>query len=238
MSTRRWLVTGANRGIGFGITTSLLVKGHQVIAVCRSPETATNLQKLVEQYKNSIKIQQCAITDEQSVINLAKRLSAENVKLNGLINNAGILDRTRDGDHIKITDFDPNVIREAIEVNLLGAMQVTKHLIPFLESKSPHPPVIVNMSSEMGSIGNTSSGYYGYRISKTSLNMFNKVLSNERPDICCVVTCPGWVKTDMGGPDALITLDESCSKMVQLFEGLTLKDTSKFLKYTGNQVPW
>lgn len=100
--------------------------------------------------------------------------------------------------------------------------------------------VIVNMSSLMGSIADASTGSYAYRMSKAALNMATKLMSNELKDdgVVSIVLHPGWVQTDMGGPNGTLNTETSCSQMVQTILGLNASSQGKFLRYDGSELPW
>lgn len=99
---------------------------------------------------------------------------------------------------------------------------------------------IVNMSSLMGSIDDAGTGCYAYRMSKAALNMATKLMSNELKDdkIVSIVLHPGWVQTDMGGPNGTLDIDTSCGKMVQTIFGLNESSQGKFLQYDGKELRW
>ncbi len=99
---------------------------------------------------------------------------------------------------------------------------------------------VVNISSGMGSIAQSSGGSYSYRTSKAALNMLSKVLSADlRPKgIACIAMHPGWVKTDMGGSHASLSPEESVSSMISVIEGLELSDSGRFLQWDGAELPW
>lgn len=99
---------------------------------------------------------------------------------------------------------------------------------------------IINMSSLMGSIDDAGTGCYAYRMSKVALNMATKLMSGELKDdkIVCIVLHPGWVQTDMGGPNGTLDTETSCSKMVQTIFGLNESSQGKFIQYDGKLLPW
>ncbi|MGA7934379.1 MAG: SDR family NAD(P)-dependent oxidoreductase, partial [Kovacikia sp.] len=146
-----YLVTGANRGIGYEYCRQLQARGESVIAVCRT--ASKELKQLGVQIEEGIDI-----ISDASVADLRTRLG--NTAIDGLINNAGILKR------VTLENLDLDSIRQQFEVNALGALRVTHALLPKLKPNSK----IVLMTSRMGSIGdNTSGSSYGYRMSKVAL---------------------------------------------------------------------
>lgn len=220
------LVTGANRGIGLELVKQLKAQGHQVIGTARKPAQATELQAL------GARVLQLDVTDGASVTAMADALEGQPIDL--LINNAGIGGHTADS--FEDTEFDQ--IGLTFDVNSLGPMRVTQALLPnVLASKQKK---VVHISSIMGSIETNQGGYYGYRASKTALNMLNKSLALELQDrgVTAVVLHPGWVKTRMGGPGAAITTDVSVTGLLTVIAGLGTADTGRFLDYQGNELPW
>ncbi len=200
--------------------------GWQVIATARTPETATELNSL------GVRVVALDVTDAASVERLARDLGDQPIEL--LINNAGIFPRVST---LAETDFDD--VARTLEVNTIGPMRVTRALLPNLRRGGGKR--IVSVTSGLGSIANNDSGrYYGYRESKAALNMFNRSLAVELGDegFTCIVMSPGWVRTDMGGPNAKIAPTESITGMRKVIDGLTPADTGSFWNYDGEKLPW
>jgi NAD(P)-dependent dehydrogenase (short-subunit alcohol dehydrogenase family) len=220
------LITGANRGIGLEMARQLEARGMHVIGTARKPADAEALKA------TGARVEQLDVTDADSIAALAKRL--EGVKIDMLVNNAGIAGHIAGS--FEETDFTQ--IERTFAVNTLGPMRVTQALLPNLEAG--RHKTVVQISSRMGSIGQNSGGYYGYRASKTALNMMNSSLALELGSrgFTCVVMHPGWVKTDMGGEGADITPEESVKGLLDVFAGLTPEDNGKFYNYQGEEIPW
>ena len=220
---KTYLVTGANRGIGYEYCRQLQARGDRVIAVCRtsSPELAA----LKIQIEPGIEV-----TSAESVAALGQRLS--DTAIDVLINNAGILRR------VTLENLDFDSIREQFEVNAIGALRVTQALLPRLRSGSK----IILMTSRMGSIGdNTSGSSYGYRMSKVALSMAGKSLAHDlKPrGIAVAILHPGLVQTRMtnftpGG----ISPEESVRGLLQRIEQLTLATSGTFWHANGEVLPW
>ncbi|WP_088889497.1 SDR family oxidoreductase [Leptolyngbya ohadii] len=218
-----YLITGANRGIGYEYCRQLQARGETVIAVCRT--ASQELQQLGIQLEEGIDI-----TSDASVANLRNRLGNQTIDV--LINNAGILKR------VTLEELDIDCIREQFEVNALGALRVTHALLPNLKAGSK----IVLMTSRMGSIGdNTSGSSYGYRMSKVALSMAGKSLSHDlKPrGIAVAILHPGLVQTRMtnftrGG----ITPEESVQGLLARIDELTLENTGTFWHANGEMLPW
>ncbi|MFK7975037.1 MAG: SDR family oxidoreductase [Halioglobus sp.] len=220
------LITGANRGIGLEFVKQLQAQGYNVIGTARKPQKAADLKK------TGAKVLQLDVTDSASVSSLADALKGQPIDL--LINNAGV--SGHDAPTFKDTDFDK--IAFTFDVNSLGPMRVTQALLDnVLMSKQKR---VVHISSIMGSIEKNWGGSYGYRASKTALNMFNSSLAIEigKQGVTSVVLHPGWVKTDMGGASAQVETVDSVAGMVKVISGLTLADSGRFVDFQGVELPW
>ena len=225
------LITGANRGIGLGLTERFAHFGHEVVACCRNPDGARELWEVESESRGRVKIKQLDITQQADVDKLAADMRGETIDI--LLNNAGMLP---DFDS-SIKELSIDALERSFEVNTIGPIRVVKGFLANLEKSSS--PIIANISSKVGSIADNSSGRgYAYRSSKTALNMLNTCLDIELQKICCVVIHPGWVKTDMGGQAAPTDILESSESLTHLITRLDLKDSGRFLDYQGNDIPW
>jgi len=220
------LITGANRGIGLEYARQLSDRGYTVIGTARDTASADELEVLAD------RVEQLDVTDPESVADLATRLKG--VPIDILINNAGIFER---GD-VTIDTVDYDMMERTFAVNTLGPLRVTQALLPNL--RAGKRKMIISMSSGLGSIDRSNGRWYAYRASKTALNQFNKIWSVELgPEgFICTVLHPGWVQTDMGGPDATYTPDESVSGLVEVIEGLGPDDNGRFYDFKGESIPW
>jgi len=220
------LITGANRGIGLEYARQLSDRGYTVIGTARDTASADELEVLAD------RVEQLDVTDPESVADLATRLKG--VPIDILINNAGIFER---GD-VNIDTVDYDMMERTFAVNTLGPLRVTQALLPNL--RAGKRKMIISMSSGLGSIDRSNGRWYAYRASKTALNQFNKIWSVELgPEgFICTVLHPGWVQTDMGGPDATYTPDESVSGLVEVIEGLGPDDNGRFYDFKGESIPW
>ena len=223
---RTVLVTGANRGLGPEFARQYKEAGWQVIGTARNPDAAEELRAL------GVRIVQLDVASQDSVDGLAAALEGEPIDL--LINNAGIFPRVSKIDEIDFGDYE-----RTLAVNTIGPVRVTRALLPNL--RQGELKMIAGLSSNLGSIAeNTRGTFYGYRESKAALNMFTKTLAAEfGPEgFTCVVLTPGWVQTDMGGPDAPLQPSESVSGMRAALAKLTPEDNGTFWSYDGSQMPW
>ena len=230
------LITGANRGIGLALTGELLKAGHEVLAATRKPEKARDLWKLREEHGASLEVLQMDVTSDESIEAEALNVGATKRGLDVLVNNAAVF--PEEGDE-SIFDMKIEHFREAFETNVLGVIRVTRAFVPLLEKGTN--PRIVNISSGAGSVS-AKDDYrcYAYAASKAALNMVTRGLAAEfRPrGICVVAMTPGWVKTDMGGPNAPLRPEESARAIARTITTLTMEKTSLFLERTGGEVAY
>jgi NAD(P)-dependent dehydrogenase (short-subunit alcohol dehydrogenase family) len=220
------LITGANRGLGLEFARQYGAAGWQVIGTARRPEAATDLNAL------EVQVMQLDVTDQESVDRLANDL--ENTPVDLLINNAGIFPRVGG-----LAEADFVAVERTLAVNTIGPMRVTRAMLPNLQRG--HSKQIVSITSGLGSIAdNTNGRFYGYRESKAALNMFTRSLAAElrKEGFTCIVMSPGWVQTDMGGPNATLKPAQSISGMRAVIARLTPEDTGTFWNHDGEQVPW
>jgi len=220
------LVTGANRGIGLEYARQLADKGYRVIGTARDPEKATELAAIAD------RVEALDVSDAASVAALAARLDGEAIDI--LVNNAGVFDR---GD-VSIDKVDFAQMEQTFAVNSLGPLRVIQALLPNL--RKGERKLIVNMSSQLGSISGSTGTWYAYRTSKAALNQITRTLSVElgKEGFVCVVVHPGWVRTDMGGSAATYSPEESVSGLVGLIEELGPADNGHFYDFQGKVIPW
>jgi NAD(P)-dependent dehydrogenase (short-subunit alcohol dehydrogenase family) len=220
------VITGANRGLGLEFSRQFAAAGATVIATARRPEDADDLRKL------GVRVEQLDVADSASVKQFRERIGDLPVDI--LINNAGI------GSWLyRLEEVDADALERYFQVNTLGPLRVTQALLPSLRRGAGK--TVVNITSDLASLArNTRGGAYGYRESKAALNMFTRTLAAElRPEeFICVVISPGWVRTDMGGPQAAQSPSESIAGIIRVLRGLTPKDSGKFLDYRGEELPW
>ena len=216
------VVTGANRGIGLEIARILAERGETVFAVCR--RSTPELDALSVQVLDEVDV-----SDGQSVDSLGDRLRGETLDL--LINNAGILNSGA------LDNLDWDSIRRQFEVNTLGPLRVTVALLPLMRSGSK----VGIVSSRVGSLAdNTSGGMYGYRISKTAVNMVGVNLAHDLKGrgIAVFVLHPGYVRTGMTGGSGNTDADTAAHGLIERMDTLTLTDTGSFWHAEGYALPW
>jgi NAD(P)-dependent dehydrogenase (short-subunit alcohol dehydrogenase family) len=228
------LITGANRGIGLEYARQLAERGDRVFAACRRPNEAEALNDLKSQYGDQVSIIALEVTEPDSIAASYAAVNAQTDALDLLINNAAIA--TADGG---LGNFDVEVMKSTLIVNAIGPMLVIEQYLSLLEAGAQ--PKIVNISSGAGSIGRRNSvGSYSYGASKAALNFYTRNLSFavRDADVIAISLNPGWVRTDMGGPNANIEVEESVSNGLAVIDSLTLDDSGEFFDYTGDSIPW
>ena len=236
------LITGANRGLGLEFTRQYLKDGWDVYAFCRQPNEAAELGVIVSQSNGKLHLRPMDIDNEKEIEAAAKEL--KNLPLDLLINNAGIADGYGRGIYEMKEDPDIQIYNfvfweEMMRINTLAPAKI---IGAFLENiRAGKQKKIANLSSGLGSIANLSlAGKYGYCASKAGLNMVSKGLSEwlKSENIIVISLSPGWTKTDMGGPEATNSAEESVSGMRHVISGLTLEETGRFWNFDGEELPW
>jgi NAD(P)-dependent dehydrogenase (short-subunit alcohol dehydrogenase family) len=228
------LITGANRGIGLEFAKQYIESGWRVFACCRNPDQATPLKQLASMHANSLSLHKLDASDFDEIDRLSTELADQDIDL--LLNNAAVFLDTHDNE---LGSMDYEAWIYSLRVNSMAPLKMTEAFINQV-SRSTQKKVI-NITSKMGSIAdNTSGGYYLYRSSKTALNMVTRNLSIDLMPhgIMTATLHPGWVQTDMGGPNALITAGSSVAGMRRVIEQLTLADSGKFYAYNGKEIAW
>jgi len=225
------LITGASRGIGLALARELVSHGNRVFAGCRKPGSAAGLSALEAKHPDLLSVVTLDVDSDSSVAAAAKAVIAKNPALDALVNNAAVF--PEEGNE-SILDMDLAHFRAAFETNVLGVIRVTRAFLPLLE-KAKNPRV-VNISSGAGSISDkTDFGYYAYSASKAALNMVTRAMAAEfKPrGIAFAAVSPGWVRTEMGGPNAPLTPEESARSLANTIAKLSMKETSAFLDRDG-----
>jgi NAD(P)-dependent dehydrogenase (short-subunit alcohol dehydrogenase family) len=206
------LITGASRGIGLEIGKQLLSRGWTVLFTARNMLIGRPIvNELRKQYKTAW-FHQLDVTSRESIRDLVDYVMEEHSGLDVLINNAGIyLDENQ-----TTLDVDIEDLRKTMETNVYGPLLLTRALLPALK-KSDNPRVI-NVSSTMGQLTGMGGGSPAYRISKAALNALSIVQSHDLASAGIRVNTmhPGWVRTEMGGPNAPKSLAEGADTAVWL----------------------
>lgn len=226
------LITGANRGIGLEFSRQYAVDGWRVFACARHPEKSDALNTLAAEFPQQITVHKLEVGDHAQIEKLARSLANESIDL--LLNNAGIYTSCHKDDNI-----DQEAWMHAFLVNTIAPLKMAQAFAPQIARGSQKK--IITISSKMGSIAdNSGGGSYIYRSSKAAVNMVVKSLAIDLKSagVTAVVLHPGWVKTDMGGLNALISTEQSVSGMRHVISQLTRADSGKFIAYDGQTIPW
>ena len=227
------LITGASRGLGFEFASQYAAEEWRVFAACRNPAAATKLQHLAQDKEGALKVIAMDVTNAESVREAAGQLKDDAIDV--LINSAGIAGPPGQ----RAGNIDYESWAHVFAVNTMGPMRV-------LESFSDHVArserrLVVTITSGMGSLAdNTSGGSIAYRSSKAAVNMVMRSAAIDLAPrgITCVLLNPGWVRTDMGGPKAPLSPQESVSAMRRRIETFGPNQTGKFYNYDGREYPW
>ncbi len=228
------LITGANRGIGLEFAKQYADDGWRVFACCRDPAGADVLNRLAGQHPQRISIHALDVVNHQQIEQLAHTLGGQPIDL--LINNAGVYPAEQ-VDAFGATDYP--VWAHAFAVNTMAPLKMGEAF--FRHVCKSQLKTIITITSKMGSIAdNRGGGSYIYRSSKAAVNIVMKSLSIdfEQNQIIAVLLHPGWVRTDMGGPNGLITAEQSVTGMRRVIASLKLDDSGKFIAFDGQIVPW
>jgi NAD(P)-dependent dehydrogenase (short-subunit alcohol dehydrogenase family) len=189
------LVTGANRGIGREVVRQLAQAGFTAILGARDPDKGKAAAAQLRGQGLGVEFRRIDVADAQSVNALGEDLASDFGRLDVLVNNAAVhYDTWQSG-----VDADLEVVREALETNVIGAWRTAQACLPLLR-RSPHGR-LVNVSSGAGSLAGMGAGAPAYSVSKAALNAMTRILAAELRDDGLLVNavCPGWVATDMGG---------------------------------------
>ncbi len=215
------VVTGANRGIGLELVKQLLDRGDDVIGVCRRSSDALRSS-------GARVIDGIDVSNGDDVARLRQMLSGQRIDV--LINNAGLLLRDRFG------EIDYDAMLRQYEVNTLGPLRVSEALSDNLEKGSK----IAIVTSRVGSIDdNGSGGNWGYRASKTAVNMVGVNLTHELGPrgIAVALLHPGLVATDMTGNTGIEPAD-SARGLIERIDALNMENTGSFWHAEGYELPW
>ena len=227
------LISGANRGLGLEFCRQYAKARWRVLACCRQPKQACELQQLAVQHQN-VQIYSLDVTDFSQIDCLSIQLSKETIDV--LINNAGIFgDKAEQG----FGKLDYQAWTQVLTVNVQAPMKMAEAF--FNQVQRSEMKLIVVISSLMGSIAdNGSGGTILYRSSKAALNAAMRSLAIELKSLLIGVLIfhPGWVRTDMGGANGLIDAPESINGMRAEIEQFSLEKTGQFIKYDGSAMPW
>lgn len=241
-------VQGASRGIGFELVAQLLRRqpDGRVIATCRRPADAAELQALKSEYPERLRLIELDVQKESTIAAAAEAVAGETKELQLILNVAGVLHGAGFSPEKKLGHVQPESLRHAFEVNAFGPLLVAKHFHGFL--RHGRPSVFASLSARVGSISdNRLGGWYAYRGSKAAQNMFTKNISIElarvAPHAIVVGLHPGTVDTDLSKPfqhnvpeKQLLPPRESVAALLQVIESLDREDSGKIFDFRGKEI--
>jgi len=223
------VIVGVSRGLGLEFATQYLADGWRVVGTVRHESDAAPLRKLGI---NDVFI--LDVRNEDDFEEFAAALKKRGIVPNVIIHNAGVNIRPN------VTFAETNFAdwEHTLGVNVVGAVGTARYLVPLLATGTEAKAVF--LSSELGSITQCFGGMLPYRASKAALNMLVKSLSIEQAPrkVVCLALHPGWVKTDMGGPEAPLEAPDSIRQMRATIANATMADNGAYLDYRGEKLPF
>jgi NAD(P)-dependent dehydrogenase (short-subunit alcohol dehydrogenase family) len=227
------LITGASRGLGLEFCRQYAGAGWKVLACCRDPDGASALRELSARHP-AVSVHRLDLERFGHIDALARELAGEPIDI--LLNNAGIYG---DSGRNRLGAMDYELWAKVLRINTLAPVKMSEALLPQIQRGSRR--LIVAVTSLMGSMAdNTSGGAIMYRSAKAALNAAMKSLSIDlrSQGIGVLLLHPGWVRTDMGGPNAPTPPEESVAGMRRVIEAFTPGDSGRFLNFRGEELPW
>ncbi|MBL1257392.1 SDR family oxidoreductase [Methylocystis sp. Sn-Cys] len=226
-----WFIAGASRGIGLELARQLALRGARVTASVRSENGRAALQEALAPLGDRGQI---LIFDTRDAAQIHAAAAEVSEPIDALVANAGAYGPQRQS----TLDMDFDGVLDLVNVNTLGPLRVIQAFLPLL--RQGERPRIAVMSSVLGSMALEGTFNVGYRLSKAGLNKIVQCLSDDlKPEGVAVISMhPGWVRTDMGGPDAPVGVEESAAGIIGVVERLTLADTRRFVDYKGAEIDW
>jgi NAD(P)-dependent dehydrogenase (short-subunit alcohol dehydrogenase family) len=230
------LITGAYRGLGYETCRQLAELGYRVVLTARKQDAGIAAAQALQQKGLDAAFHYLDVTDEDSIQQLAEFIRSQYQRLDVLINNAGIFPDPAPWDGASsVFDADLDSVRVGFETNTLGPLRLGQILIPLMEETGR----VVNVSSGMGQLSEMNGCCPGYRLSKTALNAVTRIFADELKDTNLKINsvCPGWVRTDMGGQEAPLSIEEGARGIVW---AATLPDdgpSGGFFRH-GEPIPW
>ena len=244
------LVVGASQGIGLGFAKQLLANQAmaKIFATYRHPESAAELLTLAHQHSERLQCFAVDITEESQIAESVNKISTEVKQLHFVINCVGILHEGELQPEKSLRQIEPDRLIRYFQVNSIGGVLLAKHLMPLFRHQDPS--IFASISAKIGSIGdNRLGGWYGYRASKSALNMFMRTTAIEYSRRCpktIVVTLhPGTTDTNLSQPfqknvpaKKLFSVEKTVNQLLAVIDDLKIEDSGNFFSWDGSNLPW
>jgi NAD(P)-dependent dehydrogenase (short-subunit alcohol dehydrogenase family) len=207
------VVTGSNKGIGFEICRQLARRGVNVVATARDERRGLKAVRALQSAGLNAIFHPLDVTDARQVLRLATYMETTHGCCDILVNNAGVLLDRRGS---RVADADPEILRKTMETNVVGPLRLMQALIPLMRKRRYGR--VVNLSSSLGQLEDMGDGTPAYRVSKAALNALTRMFATATAGTGILVNsmCPGWVRTDMGGPNATRAVEKGAETAVWL----------------------
>lgn len=225
------LITGAARGIGFELTRQYAANGDRVFACCRGPAKADKLNALAASSGGKVTVHEIDLADPATIEATAKALAGTPIDV--LINNAGVTG----GDNQSLDDVDFDAWLDTFKINTMAPLRMAK---AFQANLKQAKGKVLTVTSQLGASTWPYGGMYSYSTSKAAVNKVSQILALDwkADGISVGVVHPGWVRTDMGGPGADISPEESASGIRNVIANLNLANSGGFFKWNGEVHAW
>lgn len=223
-------ITGAGRGIGLELASQHLAAGDRVFALVRNPASAETVRGLAEGSDGKLTVHALDVGDDASVASGAADTGGEPIDV--LYNVAGVTGPA--GNELEKADWA--AWDETFRIMVQGPLRVTQAFLPRLRSGSK----VIMVSSQLGASTWPMGGFYAYGAAKAALNRLSRSLALDLKDrgIVVGIVHPGWVQTDMGGPNAQISSEESATGLRTLADQWSLEESGEFKRWDGSTHPW
>lgn len=230
---RTALITGGNRGIGLETARQLAARGYHVVVAARDESAGQRAAESIQAEGGNATALSLDVSDSRSISQAASRFSHIADHLDVLINNAGIYP----DEGLSILTLTRDQLNQTLHTNTFGPLEVTQAFLPFLRKGTE--PRVINVSSGYGQLGGLSPNAPSYSLSKLALNGLTIMLANalQSDRIAVNSMCPGWVRTDMGGPNASRTVEQGADTAVWLAAEAAQELTGKFFR-DRQEIPW
>ena len=207
------IVTGAYRGLGYETCRQLASCGYRVVLTARREAKGAAAASALREKGLDVDFHPLDVTSEESIRQLADYLRSNGSRLEVLVNNAGIFPGPPPGSGASAAaNADMATIRSGFETNTIGPLRLCQELMPLMKNRGR----VVNVSSGMGQLRGMNGCCPGYRLSKTALNAVTRILADEwqASNVKINSVCPGWVRTEMGGDQAPLSIEEGVRGIV------------------------